>query len=285
MAIKKFKATTPGQRGKVIVDKKKDGVYKGRPVASLLRKKNRTGGRNNQGRVTNWRQAGGHKKHIRVIDFRRADKDNIPAKVERIEHDPNRSAYIALALFADGERKYIIAPKNLKSGDTIVSGPEAPIKVGNCLPLQNIPVGTTVCCIELNPGKGAKLARSAGTSAQFLAREGDYATLRLKSGEVRKVLTSCRATIGEVSKGDHNLIKLGKAGASRWRGRRPNVRAVAMNPVDHPMGGGEGRTSGGRPPCTPWGIREGIKTRKRNKYSTRLIVRRRKRKKESKGDK
>jgi large subunit ribosomal protein L2 len=279
--VVKSRPITPGTRGKVsVVDK---SLYKGRPERSLTVSKSRTGGRNNQGTITSWQRGGGHKQRYRVIDFRRNDKDNIEAKVERIEYDPNRSAYIALVLFKDGERRYIIAPKDLKAGDTVVSGREAPIKVGNCLPLENIPVGSVVHCIELIPTKGAKLARSAGTSAQLLAREGDFVTLRLKSSEVRKVFASCRATIGEVSKSEHNLIKFGKAGAVRWRGKRPNVRGVAMNPVDHPLGGGEGRTSGGRPPCTPWGKPEGKKTRNHKKFSSKLIVRRRKRR-DSKGD-
>ena len=217
---------------------------------------------------------GGHKQRYRVIDFKR-NKDSVPARVERIEYDPNRSAHIALVLYADGERRYIIAPKGLKVGDAISSGIEAPIKVGNTLPLRNIPMGTVVHCVELKPGKGAQLARSAGASAQLIAREGAYATLRLRSGEVRKVLADCRATMGEVSNAEHNLIKMGKAGAKRWRGVRPTVRGVSMNPVDHPHGGGEGRTSGGRHPVTPWGVpTKGYKTRK-SKHTDKLIVRRR----------
>ena len=217
---------------------------------------------------------GGHKQHYRIIDFKRT-KDGIPAKVERIEYDPNRTAHIALLLFADGERRYIIAPRGVKAGEVLQSGSAAPIKAGNCLPLRNIPVGSVVHCIELKPGKGAQLARSAGASVQVVAREGQYATLRLRSGEMRKVLADCRATLGEVSNSEHNLRKLGKAGASRWRGVRPTVRGVAMNPVDHPHGGGEGRTSGGRHPVSPWGTpAKGYKTRK-NKRTDNLIVRRR----------
>lgn len=281
MAVVKSKPITPGTRGKVSVTDKT--LHKGRPVRTLTNSKSRTGGRNNQGTITSYQRGGGHKQRYRLIDFRRNDKDNIEARVERIEYDPNRSAYIALLLFKDGERRYIIAPKDLKAEDVVVSGREAPIKVGNCLPLENIPVGSEVHCIELAPGKGAKLARSAGTGAQLLAREGDYVTLRLKSSEVRKVPSLCRATIGVVSKSEHNLIKYGKAGAVRWRGKRPNVRGVAMNPVDHPLGGGEGRTSGGRPPCSPWGKPEGRKTRNKKQFSSKLIVRRRK-SRDSKGD-
>jgi large subunit ribosomal protein L2 len=221
-----------------------------------------------------WQRGGGHKRQFRIIDLHRT-RDGIPAKIERLEYDPNRSANIALLLYADGQRSYMIASKGLKVGDAVMSGPTAPIAVGNTLPLANIPVGSTVHCIEMKPGKGAQLARSAGASVQLLAREGAYATLRLKSGEVRRVLVECRATMGEVGNSEHNLIKLGKAGASRWRNKRPRVRGVAMNPVDHPLGGGEGRTSGGRPPCTPWGIPEGKKTR-RNKRTDKMIIRRRK---------
>jgi large subunit ribosomal protein L2 len=239
-----------------------------------LENQTRNGGRNNNGRITTRHVGGGHKQHYRVIDFKRT-KDAVPAKVERLEYDPNRTAHIALMLFADGERRYIIAPKGVKAGDQLQSGPSAPIKPGNCLPLRNIPVGSVIHCIELKPGKGAQIARSAGASVQLVAREGQYATLRLRSGEMRKVLSDCRATLGEVSNSEHNLRKLGKAGAVRWRGVRPTVRGVAMNPVDHPHGGGEGRTSGGRHPVSPWGTpTKGYKTRK-NKRTDNLIVRRR----------
>jgi large subunit ribosomal protein L2 len=239
-----------------------------------LENQTRNGGRNNNGRITTRHVGGGHKQHYRIIDFKR-NKDAVPAKVERLEYDPNRTAHIALLLFADGERRYIIAPKGVKSGDVLQSGAAASIKAGNCLPLRNIPVGSVLHCIELKPGKGAQIARSAGASVQLVAREGQYATLRLRSGEMRKVLADCRATLGEVSNSEHNLRKLGKAGASRWRGVRPTVRGVAMNPVDHPHGGGEGRTSGGRHPVSPWGTpAKGYKTRK-NKRTDSLIVRRR----------
>jgi large subunit ribosomal protein L2 len=251
-----------------------EGLHKGDPYRPLLETQTRNGGRNNNGRITTRHIGGGHKQHYRIIDFKRI-KDGIPAKVERIEYDPNRTAHIALLLFADGERRYIIAPKGVQAGDVLQSGSSAPIKAGNCLPLRNIPVGSTVHAIELKPGKGAQLARSAGTSVQVVAREGQYATLRLRSGEMRKVLSDCRATLGEVSNSEHSLKKLGKAGAARWRGVRPTVRGVAMNPVDHPHGGGEGRTSGGRHPVSPWGTpTKGYKTRK-NKRTNNLIVRRR----------
>jgi large subunit ribosomal protein L2 len=251
-----------------------EDLHKGAPYAPLLESQSRKGGRNNNGRITTRHIGGGHKQHYRIIDFKRI-KDSIPAKVERLEYDPNRTAHIALLLFADGERRYIIAPRGVKAGDVLQSGPAAPIKAGNCLPLRNIPVGSVVHCIELKPGKGAQIARSAGASVQVVAREGQYATLRLRSGEMRKVLADCRATVGEVSNSEHNLRKLGKAGASRWRGVRPTVRGVAMNPVDHPHGGGEGRTSGGRHPVSPWGTpAKGYKTRK-NKRTDNLIVRRR----------
>jgi len=238
----------------------------------LVEKKSRTGGRNNTGRITTRHRGGGHKKHYRVIDFKR-DKDGIGGLIERIEYDPNRSAHIALVLYADGERRYIIAPKGMRSGDSVKSGREAAIKPGNALPLRNIPVGTVVHCVEMKPGKGAQLARSAGAAVQLVAREGQYATLRLRSGEMRKVPIRCRATVGEVSNPEHNLEKLGKAGAKRWRGVRPTVRGVAMNPVDHPHGGGEGKTSGGRHPVSPWGVpTKGHKTRK-NKRTDKFIVR------------
>ena len=268
----KLKPTSPGRRGTVVV--KRPGLHKGRPHDALVEKKSKTGGRNNQGRITTRHRGGGHKQLYRLIDFKRR-KDGIPARIERIEHDPNRSAFIALVCYADGERQYIIAPRGIEVGDTIISGREAPIKVGNTLPLRNIPVGSTVHCIELKPAKGAQVARSAGASAQLVAREGVYALLRLRSGEMRKVSYDCRATLGEVSNSEHNLAKLGKAGAKRWRGVRPTVRGVAMNPVDHPHGGGEGRTSGGRHPVSAWGVpTKGYKTRK-NKRTDNMIVRRR----------
>tara|TARA_R110002110_G_scaffold409023_1_gene631030 strand:+ start:3533 stop:4306 length:774 start_codon:yes stop_codon:yes gene_type:complete len=251
-----------------------EDLHKGAPYAPLLEKQTRNGGRNNNGRITTRHIGGGHKQHYRIIDFKRS-KDGIPAKVERIEYDPNRTAHIALLLFADGERRYIIAPKGVKAGDALQSGAAAPIKNGNCLPLRNIPVGSVIHAVELKPGKGAQLARSAGASIQLVAREGQYATLRLRSGEMRKVLSDCRATLGEVSNSEHSLRKLGKAGATRWRGVRPTVRGVAMNPVDHPHGGGEGRTSGGRHPVSPWGTpTKGYKTRS-NKRTDGLIIRRR----------
>ncbi|MEM9532058.1 MAG: 50S ribosomal protein L2 [Pseudomonadota bacterium] len=271
----KLKPTSPGRRGTVVV--KREGLHKGKPYEGLVEKKTKTGGRNSDGRMTTRHRGGGHKQRYRIIDFKRR-KDGVPARVERIEHDPNRSAFIALLVYADGERRYIVAPRRTQVGDELMSGREAPIKPGNCLPLRNIPVGTTVHCIEMKPGKGAQMARSAGAYAQLVAREGVYATLRLRSGEMRKIPHDCRATIGEVSNAEHNLQKLGKAGAKRWRGVRPTVRGVAMNPVDHPHGGGEGRTSGGRHPVSPWGMpTKGHKTRK-NKRTDQFIVRRRSRK-------
>lgn len=272
MALEKSKPTSPGQR--FVMKVYNDDLHKGKPHAPLVIKKNKTGGRNNLGRITCRHIGGGHKQLYRIIDFKR-NKDGIPARVERLEYDPNRTAYIALVLYADGERKYIIAPGTLKEGNEICSGSDAPIKVGNCLPLSNIPVGTMIHCVELKPGKGAQLARSAGTSVQLIAKEGVYATIRLRSGEMRKVPSECRAVIGEVSNSENNLRSLGKAGASRRRGIRPTVRGVAMNPVDHPHGGGEGKTSGGRHPVSPWGVpTKGYKTRK-NKRTTKLIVHRR----------
>jgi large subunit ribosomal protein L2 len=272
MALVKAKPTSAGRR--FVVQIKTPDLHKGAPHAPLLEKKSKNAGRNNNGRITVRHRGGGHKQHYRVIDFRR-NKDNIEAKVERIEYDPNRSAHIALLLYTDGERRYIIAPKGVKAGDVLMSGTDAAIKTGNCLPLRNIPVGSTVHCIEMKPGKGAQIARSAGTSAQLVAREGIYATLRLRSGEMRKIHIDCRATIGEVGMSEHNLRKLGKAGATRWRGVRPTVRGVVMNPVDHPHGGGEGRTSGGRHPVSPWGVpTKGYKTRS-NKRTDKMIVRRR----------
>ena len=273
MPIVKTKPTSPGRR--FVVKVVSPELHKGEPYAPLLEKQSRTGGRNNMGRITTRHQGGGHKQHYRLVDSKR-DKDNIPARVERLEYDPNRSAHIALLLYADGERRYIIAPRDVHAGVSLMSGPAAPIKPGNTLPLRNVPVGSQVHCVELRPGKGAQLARSAGASIQLVAREGNYATLRLRSGEIRKVHADCKATIGEVGNAEHNLRSLGKAGAQRWRGVRPTVRGVAMNPVDHPHGGGEGRTSGGRHPVSPWGTpTKGYKTRS-NKRTDKLIVRRRK---------
>lgn len=270
MAIVKAKPTSPGRR--FVVSIVNPDLHKGKPHAALLEKKSKNGGRNNNGRITTRHVGGGHKQHYRLIDFKR-NKDGIPAKVERIEYDPNRTAFIALLLYADGERRYVIAPKGISAGDVVQSGADAPIKVGNTLPLRNVPLGSVIHCIELKPGKGAQIARSAGAAVQLVAREGQYVTVRLRSGEMRKVLSDCRATLGEVSNGEHSLRSLGKAGAKRWRGVRPTVRGVAMNPVDHPHGGGEGRTSGGRHPVTPWGVpTKGYKTRS-NKRTTKLIVR------------
>lgn len=275
MPVVKLKPTSPGRR--FVVKVVNPDLHKGAPYAPLLEKKSKNGGRNNQGRITTRHQGGGHKQHYRVIDFKR-NKDGIPGIVERLEYDPNRTAHIALVKYLDGERRYIIAPKGVQAGAELLSGAEAPIKAGNCLMLRNIPVGSTVHCVELKPGKGAQLARSAGASVQLVAREGRHATIRLRSGEMRKVLADCKATIGEVSNSEHSLRKLGKAGASRWRGVRPTVRGVVMNPVDHPHGGGEGRTSGGRHPVTPWGVpTKGHKTRK-NKRTDGMILRRRKQK-------
>jgi large subunit ribosomal protein L2 len=272
MPVLKSKPTSPGRRFVVRVSTPE--LHKGEPHGPLLAKKSKTGGRNNLGRVTSRHRGGGHKQRYRIVDFRR-NKDGISGRVERLEYDPNRSAHLALVLYADGERRYIIAPRGLQAGAEVRSGDDAPIKAGNCLPLRNIPVGTTVHCIELKQGKGAQLARSAGTSAQLVAREGLYATLRLRSGEMRKVHVNCRASVGEVGNYEHNLRSLGKAGATRWRGIRPTVRGVAMNPVDHPHGGGEGRTSGGRHPVTPWGVpTKGHKTRQ-NKRTDKFIIRRR----------
>ena len=272
MALVKLKPTSAGRRAQVRVVN--TGLYKGRPEASLIEKQSRNAGRNNHGRITVRHQGGGHKQHYRLVDFRR-NKDGIPAKVEGIEYDPNRSAHIALLCYADGERRYIIAPRGVEVGQQLISGAEAPIKPGNTLPIRNIPVGSTIHCIEMVPGKGAQLARAAGTSVQLLAREGSYAQLRLRSGEIRRVHVECRATIGEVGNGEHGLRKIGKAGANRWRGIRPTVRGVAMNPVDHPHGGGEGRTGEAREPVSPWGTpAKGYKTRN-NKRTQQFIVRRR----------
>jgi|TARA_B110000977_G_scaffold149512_1_gene189523 large subunit ribosomal protein L2 len=272
MAIVKSKPTSPGRR--FVVKVVNPDLHKGAPHKALLEKKSKSGGRNNAGRITTRHIGGGHKQHYRMIDFKR-NKDGIPAKVERLEYDPNRTANIALLLYADGERRYVIAAKGVSAGDQLISGDAAPIKAGNTLSLRNIPLGSVIHCVEMKPGKGAQIARSAGTSAQLVARDNQYATLRLRSGEMRKVLSDCRATMGEVSNSEHSLRSLGKAGATRWRGVRPTVRGVAMNPVDHPHGGGEGRTSGGRHPVSPWGTpTKGYKTRS-NKRTDKLIVRRR----------
>ncbi|UCB53739.1 MAG: 50S ribosomal protein L2 [Thiotrichales bacterium] len=272
MALVKTKPTSPGRR--FVVKVVNNDLHKGAPLRSLTASKSKRGGRNNNGRITTRHVGGGHKQAYRIIDFKR-NKDGVPARVERIEYDPNRSAHIALLVYQDGERRYIIAPRGIKAGDTVQSGSDAAIKPGNCLPLANIPVGTQVHCIEMKPGKGAQIARGAGATAQLLAREGIYATLRLRSGEMRRIHVNCRATIGEVGNAEHGLRSLGKAGASRWRGVRPTVRGVVMNPVDHPHGGGEGRTSGGRHPVSPWGMpTKGYRTRS-NKRTDGMIVRRR----------
>ena len=275
MAIVKAKPTSPGRRFTVSIVS--PGLHKEGPLKGLIEKKSKTGGRNNVGRITTRHRGGGHKQRYRVVDFKR-NKDGVPATVERLEYDPNRSANLALLKYADGERRYIVAPRGMKADDAVISGPQAPIKPGNCLPLRNIPVGTIVHCIEMKPGKGAQIGRSAGAGIQIVAREGGQVTMRLRSGETRKVPIDCKATIGEVGNHEHNLRKLGKAGAQRWRGVRPTVRGVAMNPVDHPHGGGEGRTSGGRHPVSPWGMpTKGYKTRK-NKRTNQMIVRRRNKK-------
>lgn len=268
----KVKPTSPGRRGLVKVVT--PGLHKGKPVAKLVKSQSKKAGRNVHGRVTMRHQGGGHKQHYRMVDFKR-DKDAIPAKVERIEYDPNRSAHLALLCYADGERRYVIATRGMATGMQLISGSEAPIKPGNALPLRNIPVGTTICCVEMLPGKGAQLSRAAGTSVQLLAREGEYAQLRLRSGEIRKVHVNCRATIGEVGNEEHQLESIGKAGRVRWRGIRPTVRGVAMNPIDHPHGGGEGRTAAAQAPVSPWGVMcKGYKTRK-NKRTSGMIIRRR----------
>ena len=272
MAVVKAKPTSPGRRFVVsVVDA---SLHKAGPHKALLRGLSKSGGRNNQGRITTRHRGGGHKRHYRCIDFKRT-KDGVPATVERLEYDPNRTANIALLKYADGERRYIIAPKGLAAGASVMSGSNAPVRPGNAMLLRSIPVGSVVHCVELKPGKGAQLARSAGASVQLVAREGAYATLRLRSGEMRRVLAECRATVGEVGNSEQNLRSLGKAGAKRWRGVRPTVRGVAMNPVDHPHGGGEGKSSGGRHPVSPWGVpTKGHKTRK-NKRTDKLILRRR----------
>jgi large subunit ribosomal protein L2 len=275
MPLVKAKPTSAGRR--FVIKVVTPDLHKGGPHDALVGAKTKSGGRNNAGRITTRHRGGGHKQRYRTIDFKR-DKTGVPARVERIEYDPNRSAHIALLLYADGERRYILAPRGVAAGSEIRSGANAPIKPGNAMPLRNIPVGTLVHNIEMKPGKGGQLARSAGSSVQLVAREGDHATLRLRSGEMRKVLSECMATVGEVGNAEHNLRSLGKAGAARWRGVRPTVRGVAMNPVDHPHGGGEGRTAGGRHPVSPWGTpAKGYRTRK-NKRTSNMIVRRRNRK-------
>jgi large subunit ribosomal protein L2 len=274
MPLVKVKPTSPGRRSLVKVVT--PGLHKGEPHWPLVTTEPKGVGRNNAGRITVRHKGGGHKQHYRIVDFRR-NKDGVAAKVERIEYDPNRSAHLALLLYADGERRYILAPKGVAVGTQLYSGSEAPIKAGNALPLRNVPVGTTVHCIEMLPGKGAQMARAAGTGAQLLAREGSYAQLRLRSGEIRKVHVDCRATIGETGNDEHNLESIGKAGRKRWRGVRPTVRGVAMNPIDHPHGGGEGRTASAQPPVSPWGVQsKGFKTR-RNKRTQVMIVRDRRR--------
>jgi len=272
--LKQHKPTSPGLRGLISIKNKH--LYKGSPNKNLTFSKKRSSGRNNVGRITMWQRGGGHKRRYRLIDWKR-NKYNINAKIERIEYDPNRSPYIALLLYEDGERRYILHINGLKVGDNVISGYNIPISVGNSMQLKEIPLGTNINCIEMIPGSGAKIARSAGCYAQLLAKDQKYATLRLKSGEIRKVLLECFACIGTISKIEHNLQKLGKAGRSRWKNIRPNVRGVAMNPVDHPLGGGEGKTSGGRHPCSPWGKTEKV-TRKNKKRGYKLIIKNRKNK-------
>lgn len=274
MGIRNVKPTSPGRRFQTYATFE-EITTGNNPEKGLVESLNKSGGRNNVGRVTSWQRGGGHKRRYRVIDFKR-NKDNIPAKVASIEYDPNRSAHIALLHYTDGEKRYILAPVGLKAGDKVMTGPESDIKPGNCLKLANLPLGTTVHNIEMRPGKGGQLARSAGTSAQLIAREGKYATLRMPSGEMRMISIECKATVGQVGNIDHENVSLGKAGRTRWSGKRPHVRGVAMNPVDHPMGGGEGRSSGGRHPCTPWGVpTKGYRTRK-PKQSDKFIIHRRK---------
>ncbi len=272
MPVVKTKPTSPGRRAMVKIVT--PGLHKGGPVPALTESKKRGSGRNNLGHITTRHKGGGHKAHYRIVDFRR-NKDGIPAKVERLEYDPNRSAHLALLCYADGERRYILAPRGIAPGAVLMSGAEAPIRAGNALPIRSIPVGSSIHCIEMLPGKGAQLARSAGTSVRLLAREGAYAQLRLRSGEIRKVHIECRATIGEVGNEEHSLRTIGKAGANRWRGIRPTVRGISMNPVDHPHGG---RSNGGGHPVSPWGVpTKGFKTR-RNKRTGTMIVQRRGRK-------
>ncbi len=274
MPVRIYKPTSAGRRKMSVSDFGE--LTRGSPERSLLEGRvSKTGGRNNLGRTTSWHRGGGHKRRYRKIDFRR-DKTGVPAKVASIEYDPNRSANIALLHYVDGEKRYILAPQDLKVGDLLHSGPDVEIRPGNCLPLAKIPLGTVLHAIEMKPGKGAQLVRAAGTGAQLMAREGDYATLRMPSGEMRMVHVRCVATVGQVGNIEHEQVRIGKAGRSRWKGKRSNVRGVAMNPVDHPMGGGEGRSSGGRHPCTPWGKpTKGHKTRRKTKQSNRYIVKRR----------
>jgi large subunit ribosomal protein L2 len=275
MALVKVKPTSPGRRA--VVQVVNANLHKGKPFAALVESQSKNAGRNNNGRITVRHQGGGHKQAYRIIDFKR-NKDGIPGKVERLEYDPNRTANIALICYADGERRYVIANKGMLVGQAIMSGSEAPIKSGNALPIRNIPVGTTICCVEMMPGKGAQIARSAGTSAQLLAREGVYAQIRLRSGEVRRVHVECRATIGEVGNEENSLRKIGKAGANRWRGIRPTVRGTAMNPIDHPHGGGEGKTGEGRVPVNPWGQpTKGYRTRSNKRTNSMIVQRRHKR--------
>ena len=273
MALKQYNPTSPGQRGLITVDR--SGLYKGKPVKKLTEGLTKTGGRNNSGHVTAWQKGGGHKRKYRMVDFKR-NKMDISAVVERIEYDPNRTAYIALITYDDGEQSYIIAPQRLGIGDKVIASAKADIKPGNALPLSAIPVGTIIHNVELKAGKGGQLSRSAGTYVQLIGRDQSYSILKLASGEVRMVRSECMATIGAVSNSDQQNIKLGKAGRSRWLGRRPHVRGVAMNPIDHPHGGGEGKTSGGRHPVTPWGKPTKGKRTRNNKKTDRLIVRRRK---------
>lgn len=274
MPVKKYKPTSPGRRFQDVLVR--DEITTDRPEKSLTKGMSKSGGRNNRGRITTYQRGGGHKRRYRVVDFRR-EKTGVPGKVRSIEYDPNRSARLALIVYLDGEKRYIIAPDGLEVGATISSGPDAEIRIGNALPVERIPLGTTCHSIEMKPGRGGQIARSAGVSAQLMAKEGNYAQFRLSSGEVRMIHLSCYATIGEVGNSDHSNVSLGKAGRKRWLGRRPNVRGVAMNPVDHPLGGGEGKSSGGRHPVTPWGKpTKGYKTRKKDKPSSKFIVRRRK---------
>ncbi len=280
MPTKQFKPVTPGTRFRSTSDFA-EVTHKGRPEKALTEKLTKSGGRNHHGRVTSRRRGGGHKRIYRVVDFKR-NKPGVAAKVERIEYDPNRTANLALIVYEDGEKRYILHPRGLQVGDQVQSGAGADIKPGNALPLSDIPLGTTVHNVELRPGKGGQMARSAGAGVQIAAKEGDYVTLRMPSTEVRLVRKECMATVGQVGNVDHEKQSIGKAGANRWRGKRPKVRGVAMNPVDHPLGGGEGKSSGGRPPVSPWGKREGVKTRKSKKASSKLIVRGRKRGKATK---
>jgi large subunit ribosomal protein L2 len=280
MPTKQFRPMTPGTRFRQISDFD-EVTHAGRPEKSLTEAITKSGGRNHHGHITSRRRGGGHKRIYRVIDFKR-EKHGVTAKVERIEYDPNRTANIALVVYQDGERRYIIAPRGLSEGDTVVAGPGSDVRVGNALPLSEVPLGTTVHNVELRAGKGAQMARSAGAGVQVMAKEGDHVTLRMPSTEVRMVRKECMAVIGQVGNADHEKQSIGKAGANRWRGKRPKVRGVAMNPVDHPLGGGEGKSSGGRPPVSPWGKREGVKTRKHKKASSKLVVRGRKRGKATK---